>query len=254
MTIFTKLNYKIISLVFGFITICNYSFAQNQKVWTGNISGFRIDTTINSNSAVNWNLTLGTGSSSSKVDGGGRKGLTTVTWGNGTAAMIRDTIKANETLNGCNSSLVNKPIEVYPTPLVSLGFRDTICLGAVLGTKTLTVSNYGIIGGASNLGEFNITFELRRDSLLGTNVLGIPVTLPTVAGSISIASIPSSTLGTGTYYLVITGFASNVSAASNNPAPGSYASGNALLTLAAIPTNYTIHIRPVVTTPIIQAY
>lgn len=254
MNIFTNLNFKIMLLVVVVITFSNQLIAQNQKAWTGNTSGFRIDTTVNSNSAVNWNLTLGVGSTSSKVDGGGRKGLTTVTWGNGTAAMIRDTIKANESINGCNSSLVNKPIDVYPTPIVSLGLSDTICLGAVIGTKTLSVSNYGAIGGISNLGEFNITFELRSGSLAGPNVLGIPVTLSTTAGSISISSIPSASLSAGTYYLVITGFSSTVAAATNNPAPGSFASGNAAATLAAIPTNYTIFIRPVVTTPIIQAY
>ncbi len=254
MNIFTKLNFKIIALVVGFTAFGNVLFAQNQKAWSGNTNGFRIDTTVNSGSQVTWNLTLGSGSTSSKVDGGGRKGLTTVTWGNTTAAMVRDTIKAFETLNGCTSGIVNKPIDVYPKPVVSVSINDTLCIGASLGTKTLTVSNYAAIGGASNLGEFNITFELRSGSTSGPNALGIPITLPTVGGSISISSIPAASLPAGTYYLVITGFASNITATASNPAPGSYAGGNAAATLAAIPTNYAIHIRPAITTPAIQAY
>lgn len=230
------------------------SFAQNQKTWNGNTSGFRIDTTVNAGSQVTWNLTLGAGSASSKLDGGGRSGLTTVTWGNTTAAMIRDTIKAFETLFGCTSNLVNKPIDVYPKPVVSVSVNDTLCIGASLGTKTLSVSNYATIGGASNLGEFNITYELRSGSTSGTNVLGTAVTLPTTSGSISLTSIPTSSLSAGTYYLVITGFASNLSATASNPAPGSYAGGNAAATLAAIPTNYLIYVRPAITTPTIQAY
>jgi hypothetical protein len=230
------------------------SFAQNQKTWNGNTSGFRIDTTVNAGSQVTWILTLGAGSTSSKLDGGGRSGLTTVTWGNTTAAMIRDTIKAFETLDSCMSSLVNKPIDVYPKPTVTVGTNDTICLNAVLGTKTLNVSNYATIGGASNLGEFNITYELRSDSTSGTTVLGSSSTLLTTSGSISLTSIPTSSLSAGIYYLVITGFASNVTATASNPAPGSYAGGNAPATIAAIPTNYAIHIRPAITTPAIQAY
>lgn len=246
---------SIIILAIILLGAINILQAQNQKVWNGNTSNFRIDTTVNATSLVTWSLTLGSGSTSSKVDGGGsRVGNTTATWGNSTAAMIRDTIKAFETLNGCTSSLVNKPIDVYPKPVVSLGTNDTICLGATVSTKTLTVSNYSAIGGASNLGEFAITFELRSGSTSGTNVLGIPVTLNTTSGVISISSIPSASLPTGTYYLVITGFASNVSATSNNPAPGSYARGNAAATLAAIPTNYLIYIRPNFSTPAIQAY
>lgn len=254
-----KYNFKNIAsyLFILFISIGSYNHlqAQNQKAWNGNTGGFRIDTTVNATSVVTWSLTLGSGSTTSKVDGGGsRVGNTTTTWGNATAAMIRDTIKAFETLNGCTSSLVNKPIDVYPKPVVSLGTNDTICLGATLGTKTLSVTNYSAIGGSSNLGEFAITFELRSGSTSGTNVLGVPVTITTTAGVISIASIPTSGLIAGTYYLVVTGFASNVSATSNNPAPGSYASGNAAATLAAIPTNYLIYIRPNFTTPAIQAY
>jgi len=244
-------------IILAIIIMCSFNTlqAQNQKAWNGNTNGFRIDSTVNATSVVTWSLILGSGSTSSKVDGGGsRVGNTTTTWGNATAAMIRDTVKAFETLNGCTSSLVNKPIDVYPKPVVSLGTNDTICLGATLGTKTLSVSNYSAIGGASNLGEFAITFELRSGSTSGTNVLGVPVTLPTTLGAISISSIPSSGLSAGTYYLVVTGFVSNVSATSNNPAPGSYASGNAAATLAAIPTNYLIYIRPNITTPAIQAY
>jgi hypothetical protein len=236
------------------ITFYFNSFAQNQKTWNGNTSGFRIDTTVNAGSQVTWILTLGAGSTSSKLDGGGRSGLTTVTWGNTTAAMIRDTIKAFETLDSCTSNLVNKPIDVYPKPIVSVSNNDTLCIGSSLGTQTLTVSNYAIIGGASNLGEFNITYELRSGSTSGTNVLGTPVILTTTTGSISLTSIPTASLSAGTYYLVITGFASNLAATASNLAPGSYAGGNAPATIAAIPTNYAIHIRPAITTPAIQAY
>ncbi len=229
--------------------------AQNQKVWNGNSSVFRIDTTVNLTSVVTWSYTLGFPSTSSRIDGGGaRKGTSTFTWGNTTASMLRDTIKSFETVNGCSGNIVNKPIDVYPKPIVSLGVNDTICLGATLGTKILTVSNYSVIGGASNLGEFAITFELRSGSTSGTNVLGFPVTLNTTSGIISITSIPTSGLPAGTYYLVITGFASNLSATLNNPAPGSYARGNADATLAAILTNYIIYIRPNFSTPPIQPY
>ena len=109
--------------------------------------------------------------------------------------------------------------------------------------KINIVSNFSVIGGASNLGEFAITYELRSGSTAGVNVLGFPVTLNTTSGIISITSIPSSSLPAGTYFFVLTGFASNVSATLNNPAPGSYAMANASATLAAIPTNYLINIR-----------
>jgi len=65
---------------------------------------------------------------------------------------------------------------------------------------------------------------------------------------------PISGLPAGTYYFVITGFASNLISTINNPAPGSYARGNAAATLAAIPTNYHINIRPNFSTPAIQPY
>ncbi len=245
--------------ILSFIVIILFSnvvLAQNQKAWNGNIGGFRIDTTINSSSQVTWSLTLGAGSTTSKVDGGGRKGLTTVTWGNATSAMIRDTIKAFETLNNCTSNLVNKPIDVYPKPVVSIGVNDTLCVGGTLSSKTLTVSNFSSIGGASNLGEFNITVDLRIGSTTGLSAIGGPVALPsaTSSGVISVPAIPTGSLPTGTYYLVITNFASNVAAATNNPAPGSYASGNSAATVSAIPTNYIVYIRPAFTTPIIQAY
>ncbi len=250
-----KFAAKLVSFTLLILGFCIHLQAQNQKAWNGNTGGFRIDTTVNNNSVVTWSLTLGSGSSSSKIDGGGaRVGLTTVTWGNTTSAMIRDTVKAFETLNGCTSSLVNKPVQVYPKPTVSISVNDTICVGGSLGTKTLTVSNYSAIGGASNLGEFAITFELRIGSTIGTNVLGIPVTMTTTTGAITLPAIPASSFVAGTYYLVITGFASNVTASTNNPAPGSYASGNAAATLAAIPTNYLVYIRPIITSPIIQAY
>lgn len=241
-------------IVFAFFS--NDLLAQNQKAWNGNISGFRIDTTINTSSLVTWSVTLGSGSTSSKVDGGGRGGLTTVTWGNASSAMIRDTIKAFETLNGCTSSLVNKPIDVYPKPVVSIGVNDTLCVGGTLSSKTLTVSNFSAIGGSSNLGEFNITVDLRIGSASGLSAIGGPVALPsaTSSGVISVPAIPTGSLPTGTYYLVITNFASNVAAATNNPAPGSYASGNSAATVSAIPTNYIVYIRPAFTTPIIQAY
>ena len=62
--------------------------AQNQKVWNGNTSVFRIDTTVNLTSVVSWSLTLGFPSTSSRIDGGGaRKGTSTITWGNTTAAI-----------------------------------------------------------------------------------------------------------------------------------------------------------------------
>jgi hypothetical protein len=244
----------ILFIVFAFFS--NVVLSQNQKAWNGNIGGFRIDTTINSSSQVTWSLTLGSGSTTSKVDGGGRKGLTTVTWGNTTSAMIRDTIKAFETLNFCTSSLVNKPVDVYPKPVVSIGGNDTLCIGGTLSSKTLTVSNYSTIGGASNLGEFNITVDLRIGSTSGLSAIGGPFTLPsaTSSGVITVPAIPTGSLPTGTYFLVITNFASNVAAASNNPAPGSYASGSSVATVTAIPTNYLVYIRPAFTTPTIQAY
>lgn len=251
-------NYKSVFSIFfvSVILFTNNLMAQNQKAWNGNIGGFRIDTTINSSSQVTWSLTLGSGSTTTKVDGGGRGGITTVAWGNATSAMIRDTIKAFETLNGCTSSLVNKPIDVYPKPVVSIGTNDTLCVGGILGSKTLTVTNFSTIGGSSNLGEFNITVDVRSGSTTGTSVIGGPVTLPsaTSSGSISVPSIPTGSLPAGTYYLVITNFTSNVTATSNNPAPGSYASGNSAATVTAIPTNYLIFIRPAITTPPIQAY
>lgn len=255
MTRFKNKYTLIILIIFFIIGVTVNLQAQNQKVWNGNTSVFRIDTTVNLTSVVTWSYTLGFPSTSSRVDGGGaRKGTTTITWGNTTAAMFRDTIKSFETVNGCSGNIVNKPIDVYPKPIVSLGANDTICLGATLGTKTLTVSNFSVIGGASNLGEFAITYELRSGSTAGVNVLGFPVTLNTTSGIISITSIPSSSLPAGTYFLVLTGFASNVSATLNNPAPGSYARGNASATLAAIPTNYLINIRPNFSTPAIQPY
>jgi len=248
-----------IKTIILFIVIALFSngvIAQNQKAWNGNSGGFRIDTTINSSSQVTWSFTLGSGSTTSKVDGGGRGGLTTVTWGNTTSAMIRDTIKAYETLNGCSSSLVNKPVDVYPKPVVSIGTNDTLCIGATLSSKTLTVTNFSAIGGSSNLGEFIITVDVRSGSTTGASIIGGPITLPsaTSSGVISVPSIPTGSLTAGTYYLVITNFASNVTASSNNPAPGSYASGNSAATVAAIPTNYIIYIRPAITTPAIQAY
>jgi len=240
-----KLSLTLLMGLLMFAALTNKALAQNQKVWSGKTGGFRIDSTINPTSTIIWNLTLGTGSTSTKVDAGGRRGFTTVTWGNPLAVMIRDTIKANENINGCTGNVVNKPVDVFPLPIVSVGINDTICFGATIPSRTLTINNAIAL---ADIGNFNLTLDLRTGSTTGPSVVGGGIPFTNVSTAITIPAITSS-LAAGTYYLVITSFSSTIAATASNPAPGSV-----LTPITNIPTNYLVFIRPSLITPAIIAY
>lgn len=237
-----------------------------QKAWSGNNNGFGVDS-LNNPSTVSWTISQGAGTGVSTNAVGGGKGVrTTVLWSNTTSNAIKyDTIQAFETMNGCVSSVVKKGVNVYPLPVLSVGTVDTICYGAALGTKTLTISNYATIGGAANMGNFNINMDLRVGSETGASVPGASALLAftNVSSNTVSLTVPAGALAAGTYYLVVTGFSSTTAAsgtvgtAGYLPAPGSVAAGSSAATVTALPTNgtsyYTVVVRPqVVTSPILS--
>ena len=120
-----------IALMLAFITLSQFTFAQNQKVWTGAQKYFGIDSTANKYSTVNWTLGKPAGRTSPKTDSVvyTRNLFTRINFTNPTAAMLVDTVKVIETLNGCPSSSVSKLVEVYPLPVCSLGSNQSICGG-----------------------------------------------------------------------------------------------------------------------------
>ncbi len=227
-----------------------------QKAWSGNNNSFGIDS-LNNPSTISWTLTNGAGTGVSTNAVGGGKGVRTTTlWQNTGSAIKYDTIEAFETMNSCVSTVVKKGVNVYPLPTVSMGTVDTICYGGTLGTKTLTISNFATIGGAANMGNFNINLDLRVGSTSGASVPGASTILTFTNQSSNTISltVPAATLASGTYYLVVTGFQSTTAAsgtagtAAYLPAPGSVAN-----TVTAIATNYTVYVRPqVVTSPILS--
>jgi hypothetical protein len=246
-----KTCYKILCLFFLFCA--SNSFAQNQKVWTGNSKLFGIDSTANRGSSITWNLGLGTGSTSSKADSsvtavGNRTIFTRVNFANATSAMIVDTVKVFETLNGCSTSVSSKPVEVYPLPVISVPANQTLCSGVSPANISLSLTNYAAISG---IGTFTLSYELRAGSASGTALGG--ASSATVSGinsssiSINTSSWPSLTAGT-TYYLVITAFGSEL--ASPTPLPGNVSAS----VLASFPQTYTITVYPNLTAPSIIAY
>ena len=237
-----------------------------QKAWSGNNNGFGIDS-LNNPSTVTWDLTQGPGTGLSANAVGGGKGVRTTTlWYNTTSNAIKyDTIQAFETMNGCVSSVVKKGVNVYPLPTLSVGPSETICYGEAMGTRTLTISNFATIGGAANMGNFNINMDLRVGSATGPSVPGASalLTFSNVSTNTVSLTVPSGALPAGSYFLVVTGFSSTTTASGTAgtagylPAPGSIASGNSAATVTALPTNginyYTVVVRPqVVTSPILS--
>ena len=225
-----------------------------QKVWTGTHKYFGVDSTANRGATVTWTVVKPTGSTSVQTDSiptvHTRAIFTRINWVNGTAAMLVDTVKVTETLNGCVSSIASKPIEVYPLPTLSLPTNQTICSGASALDFNLTISNYTSISAMANL---TISYELRAGSATGTPLGGTSTATLTGINSGTV-SIPASTwtglVASTTYYFVITNFGSEIAAAGSNPAPGNLS----IAAIAALPRTYTITVNPAITTPTIIAY
>ncbi|MBU3664132.1 MAG: hypothetical protein FGM41_13195 [Bacteroidetes bacterium] len=244
--------YKIFSVLL--LLIASNAMAQNQKVWSGSSKLFGIDSTANRGSTITWNLGLGTGSTSSKTDSvvtavSNRNIFTRASFANTTAAMIVDTIKVIETLNACSTSTSSKLIEVFPIPLISVPTTNqTLCSGIAPANFNITLSNYAAI---TNIGTFNLTYEVRLGSANGTALGG--------ASNGSISGINSTTIAintsawpslsaNSTYYFVITSFGSSL--ASPTPLPGNLSASS----LSTFPQTYAITVQPTLTTPSIIAY
>lgn len=246
-----KTCYKILCLFFFFCA--SSSFAQNQKVWTGSSKLFGIDSTANPGSSITWNLGLGTGSISSKSDSavsavGNRAIFTRVSFANSTAAMVVDTVKVSESLNGCSTSISSKLVEVYPIPTFTVPANQTLCSGISPSNFSLTLSNYAALSG---IGTFTLSYEVRAGSSSGTALGGGSTATLTGINSTTVAintsSWPSLSAGT-TYYLVITAFGSELT--SPTPLPGNVSSS----VLATFPQTYTLTVYPNLTAPSIIAY
>jgi hypothetical protein len=250
--------YKILSVML--ILLASSAMAQNQKVWTGTHKYFGVDSTANRGATVTWTVVKPTGSTSVQTDsiptGHSRAIFTRINWVNGTAAMLVDTVKVTETLNGCISSITTKPIEVYPLPICSLSTNQTLCAGAAPANITLTISNYPAISG---IGPLNLSYELRAGSPTGTPLGGASSgsitnitsgTIPPI--TINTASWPALANNT-TYYLIITNFGSDIVTAGANPAPGNVSTASLALA-ASFPQTYTITVQPAIAAPTIIAY
>ncbi len=247
-----KNNYKnglklAIMLAFGLFS--QTAFAQNQKVWTGAQKYFGVDSTANKYSSVDWTLGKPAASTSVKTDSVvyTRNLFTRVNFSNPTAAMLVDTVKVIETLNGCPSSSISKLVEVYPLPICSLGSNQTICGGGTVANFNVYISNYAAISG---IGTFSLSYEMRTGSATGTvfssgNLTGIN------SGTLAINASAWTGMVAGTsYYFVITAFASEITATASNPAPGAIDAS----ALASLPKTYTIIVNPATVTPSIKAY
>jgi hypothetical protein len=233
--------YKILSVML--ILLASSAMAQNQKVWTGTHKYFGVDSTANRGATVTWTVVKPTGSTSVQTDSiptvHTRAIFTRINWVNGTAAMLVDTVKVTETLNGCVSSIASKPIEVYPLPICSLSTNQTICAGASPANINLTISNHTAIAG---IGPLNLSYQLRAGSPTGTPLGGASsgtinnITSGTVP--INTASWPALSNNT-TYYLIITNFGSDIVTSGGNPAPSNI-SATSILTQASITISNTI--------------
>jgi hypothetical protein len=243
--------YKILLLLLLFVA--SNTMAQNQKVWSGSSKLFGIDSTTNRGSTITWNLGLGTGSTSTKTDSAvtavvGRNIFTRASFANSTAAMIVDTIKVSETLNACSTSTSSKLIEVFPIPVISVPTNQTLCSGIAPANFNITLSNYVAI---TNIGTFNLTYEVRLGSATGIALGGASSGSVTGINSTTIAINTSAwpTLSANsTYYFVITSFGSSL--ASPTPLPGNISASS----LATFPQTYTITVQPTLSAPTIIAY
>jgi hypothetical protein len=220
--------------------------AQTQKAWTGTSKLFGINGTTNPGSTVNW--TLVTAGTSSKADSAvsSRNLFTRVTYNNGTAAMIRDTLRVSETVSGCSGSVTNKAVEVYPLPICSLPTSQNICFGGTAANFNVFINNFAAISG---IGGLTFNYELRSGSATGSVVSSASGSVTGITSSpvtISTSGWPTLTPG-ATYYFVITSFGST-NTAGGHPAPGNIAS------VASFPTTYTILINPAIAVPTITAY
>jgi hypothetical protein len=200
----------VVLMVIGFAFV---SQAQ-QKTWSGNQTRYRIDSTTNATSVINWSIKAG-GSNGAGAVGGVRGANYAVNWTYSGTSKLTDSVLVSETVSSCIGENQAYGITIYPnpTPIYKNPSNTTVtsvtasCPLSSPGDITIEMSNF-IAGSLGDLGTYTINYEIKDGA---TTVAGSAGSVNT---TIATATITGTTLSgflsnTGTsaknYTLVITG-------------------------------------------------
>jgi hypothetical protein len=197
-------------MVIGFAFV---SQAQ-QKTWSGNQTRYRIDSTTNATSVINWSIkggaTNGTG-----VAGGGRGANYATTWTYSGASKLTDSVLVSETVSSCIGENQAFGVTIYPNPTPIYKNPSNVAVTSVTascplsspGDITIEMSNF-VAGSLGDLGTYTINYELKDAGVTVSGSAGSVTTIiatATVTGA-SLAAYLSNTAATSkNYTLVITG-------------------------------------------------
>lgn len=178
-----------------------------QKTWSGNQTRYRIDSTTNATSVINWSIKAGATNGTGAV-GGSRGANYATTWTYSGASKLTDSVLVSETVNSCIGENKAFGVTIYPNPTPIYKNPSNVAVTSVTascplsspGDITIEMSNF-VAGSLGDLGTYTIQYELKDAG----------VTVSGSAGSVNTTTATATVTGT-----TLSGFLANPGATPKN--------------------------------------
>lgn len=198
----------VVLMVIGFA----FTSMAQQKAWSGNQTRYRIDSTTNATSTINWSVKAGA-TNGTGVAGGSRGANYAVTWTYSGTTKLTDSVLVSETVNSCVGENQAFGITIYPTPTTIYKNPSNVTVTSVTascplsspGDITIEMSNF-TTASLGDLGTYTITYDLKDGAtVLTSGSVNTTTATATITGTTLSGFLANTGSSAKNYSLVITG-------------------------------------------------